>query len=176
MSATKGTLGIEEQVRELESIADPRTRAVALKLVGSVLQLHATGMERMLRIIEESSSDSETLLAEFQRDPLVRALLVLHDLNQQPPEVRVEQALKQLEPQLVKLGAKATVLHLDAQAVRISVSAGGHSCGSTAETVRAMVEQAVVEASPDIADVQVSIEAPAPVVIPISAIGSTTKD
>jgi Cu/Ag efflux pump CusA len=39
-----------------------------------------------------------------------------------------------------------------------------------------MVEQAVVEASPDIADVQVSIEAPAPVVIPISAIGSTTKD
>jgi Fe-S cluster biogenesis protein NfuA len=171
MSPEAASLGIEEQVHELESIADPHTKAVALKLVASVLKLHATGLEQMMRIINESASDSESLLAAFQHDPLVRALLVLHDLTQQSPEVRVEQALQELEPQLVKLGARATVLHLDSQSVKITVSAGGQGCGSTAETVRSLVERTVVEAGPDIAEVDVRLEPSAPVLIPVSAIG-----
>jgi Fe-S cluster biogenesis protein NfuA len=174
MSAELSSLGIEEQVRELESIADPHTRTVALKLVASVLELHTNGLERMLRILQESTSDFESGMAALQRDPLVRALLVLHDLNQQPPDLRVKQALQELEPQLVKLGAKATVLHLDSQSVSVRISGGGQGCGSTAESVRALVERAIVEASPDIADVRVTIESPPPVLIPVSAIAPTT--
>ena len=176
MSPKAASLGIEEQVHELESIADPHTKALALKLVGSVLKLHATGLERMMHIVNESASDSESLLAAFQHDPLVRALMVLHDLEQQPPELRVEQALQELEPQLVKLGARATVLHLDAQSVRIMVSAGSQGCGSTGEAVRSLVERTVVEAGPDIAEVDVRLEPTAPVLTPVSAIGPSSPD
>lgn len=170
MSAEAVSLGIEEQVRELESVADPRTRALALKLVASVLKLHATGIERMLRIIDESGGSSEPVLAAFQRDPLVRALLILHDLDEQTPALRVEHALQELEPQLEKLGAKVTVLHLDAQSVSISIRGGDQGCGSTAETVRSLVEKKIIEASPDIGEIEITMESPPPVVIPISSI------
>jgi Fe-S cluster biogenesis protein NfuA len=170
MSTEAVSLGIEEQVRELESVADPRTRTLALKLVASVLKLHATGIERMLRIINDSGSGSEPVLAAFQNDPLVRALLILHDLDEQTPELRVERALRELEPHLEKLGAKATVLHLDTQSVSISIRAGDQGCGSTAETVRSLVEKKIIEASPDISEIEIRMESPPPVVIPISSI------
>jgi Fe-S cluster biogenesis protein NfuA len=175
MSTEAVSLGIEEQVRELESVADPHARALALKLVASVLKLHSTGIERMLRIINEVGSGSESILAEFQRDPLVRALLILHDLNEQTPELRVEQALQELEPQLEKLGAKATVLHLDAQSVRISIRGGDQGCGSTVETVRSLVEKKIIEASPDMSEIEIRMESPPPVLIPISAIAPSPQ-
>jgi Fe-S cluster biogenesis protein NfuA len=172
VSSDLGSLAIEQQVEKLESIADPATRALAIDLIASVLKLHAAGLERMLAILEEQSSAAEPVLAAFRQDPLVRGLLALHDLSDEAPQLRVEQALRQLEPQLERSGAVATVLQLDEEAAHVVIRMTGHSCGSTAESVRTLVERALVEAAPDLKDVQVRLEerdTPA-VLIPASAI------
>ena len=166
------TLGIEEQVRALETVADPAARAMAMDLVASVLKLHGAGMERMLQIVEESGSNADVLLAAFGRDPLVRALLVLHDLNDEAPNVRVRQALLDLEPQLQKLGASATVLRLDSDAVSVKVGIAGHNCGSTGESVRLLVERTIMDAAADIGEIEVKLDTPDPAFVPISAIQS----
>ncbi len=142
-----------------------------MDLIASILKLHATGIERMLRIAGESAGNPEAVLGAFQRDPLVRALLLLHGLNDQPPELRVQKALHDLEPQLKKLGAIAEVLKLEAGSVSVRIGLTGHSCGSTAESVRLLVERAIIEAAPDMGAVEVRIEAPSGGFVPISAIG-----
>jgi Fe-S cluster biogenesis protein NfuA len=172
MSSDLASLGIEEQVRALEAVADPAARAMAMNLVASVLKLHEAGMERMLQIVEESGGNAEGLLASFRRDPLVCALLVLHDLNDEAPDVRVQQALQDLQPQLVKLGATATVLRLDPDAVSIRIGVSGHGCGSTGESIRSLVERTIMDAAADIGEIDVKLDAPDPAFVPISAIQS----
>ena len=170
MSSDIASLGIEEQVRALEAIADPATRTMAMNLVASVLKLHAAGMERIVEIVEESGGNAESLLAAFRRDPLVHALLVLHDLNDEAPEVRAQRALQDLQPQLEKLGATATVLRLDSDAVSIRIGINGHSCGSTGESVRSLVERTIMDAAADIGEIEVKLDTPDPAFVPISAI------
>lgn len=170
MNSEIASLGIEEQVQQLESIADPASRAIALDLIASVLKLHATGIERMLHILRESSGDSQTVEAFFRRDPLVHALLLLHDLEQQPPEVRVQEALTALGPQLEKLGASVTVLSLDNDAASVKVHTHDSGSRSTPESIRSLVEQTILEAAPDIGELHVAMETPPPTIVPISAI------
>jgi Fe-S cluster biogenesis protein NfuA len=172
MSSDLASLGIEEQVRALETVADPAARAMAMNLVASVLKLHEAGMERMLQIVEDSGGNAEALLASFRRDPLVRALLVLHDLNDEAPNVRVQQALQDLQPQLEKLGATATVLRLDSDAVSVRIGVSGHGCGSTGESIRSLVERTIMDAAADIGEIDVKLDAPDPAFVPISAIQS----
>lgn len=164
-------LGIESQVQQLENIADPATRALATNLLGSVLQLHEAGLERVLSIIEERDSDG-AIMSAFRCDPLIRALLMLHNLNDEPPGLRVRQALDQLAPELERAAASATVDHLDDSSARISVRLHGDACGSTGETVRMRVERTMIEAAPDMKEIRVVLEEakPASVLIPVTAI------
>jgi Fe-S cluster biogenesis protein NfuA len=172
MSSDLASLGIEEQVRALESIVDPAARTMAMNLVASVLKLHGAGMERILQIVEQSGGNAEALLAAFRHDPLIRALLVLHDLNDEAPDVRVQQALRELGPQLEKLGATATVLRLDPDAVSVRIEITAHSCGSTAESIRSLVERAIMDAAADIGEIEVKVDASDPAFVPLSAIQS----
>lgn len=70
---------LEALLSRAEDLADPEARELCRELVRQVLELHRTGLERMLARI-----GSEPLEAAL-RDELVRALLFLHDLH--PPEL-----------------------------------------------------------------------------------------
>jgi Fe-S cluster biogenesis protein NfuA len=164
------SLGIEEQVLRLETIADPRSRAAALDLLASVLKLHAEGLERLLKIARASASEEEKLSAALRRDPLVRALLLLHDLDQRTPEVRVREALTELGPRLEKLGAQLTIIGLEERAVSIRVRTRGSGCGTTPESIRSMVESTILEAAPDLDQIEVQLEPEPGTLIPVSAI------
>jgi Fe-S cluster biogenesis protein NfuA len=171
MSNEPTGLGIEAQIEKLERIADPATRSIAMDLLAAVLKLHADGLERMLSIVQEHSQDADALLSAFRGDRLIRALLLLHDLSDEAPDVRVRQTLTELEPQLKRWGATVNVLHLDESGATISLSFNGHSCGSTAESIRELVERQILESAPELNDIHVRIEAEtSPVLIPVNAI------
>jgi Fe-S cluster biogenesis protein NfuA len=142
---------IGELVREIENSADPAVRASTKDLVQLLLDLHAAGLERVLEIVAEAREGGQSTIDELGRDPLVSSLLVLYGLHPLDVEDRVARAVEKILPKVRKHGGEVRLLGAEAGMVRIRISVAGHSCASTGNTLRAMVEDAVYEAAPDLA-------------------------
>ncbi|MGA9509505.1 MAG: NifU family protein [Candidatus Sulfotelmatobacter sp.] len=140
---------IGELVRDLENIADPESRISAKSLVQLLLDLHATGLERVMEIVSSSGDAGQYTIDDLGRDPLVGSLLVLYGLHPLDLETRVIQAIEKVQPRLRKSGGELELLGFENAAVRLHLRVTGHSCGSTAKTLKSMVEEALYEAAPD---------------------------
>ncbi len=140
---------IGDLVRTLENIPDPESRASAKTLVQLILDLHATGLERAMEIVAKAGDSGLRTIDDLGRDPLVSSLLVLYGLHPLDFESRVEQAVEKVRPQVRKGGGEVELIGLDEQVVRLHLQVTGHSCGSTAKTLKALVEGALYEAAPD---------------------------
>jgi Fe-S cluster biogenesis protein NfuA len=141
---------IDERVNELEAIADPAVRSAARELVQLLMELHGSALERMLEITFQSGDAGTRVIDELGQDPLVSSVLVLYGLHPEELGTRVERKLKEIRPRLYKMGAEATLVSVNGSDVRVRVSIEGHACGSTAQNVRAAVEEAIYEAAPDL--------------------------
>ena len=137
-------------VHDLESIADPAARAAAKELVQLLMDMHGSGLERILETIFRSGESGARLIDELGQDPLVSSLLVLYGLHPDDLQTRVERKLKQIVSKLHKMGAAANLIAVHEGNVRVRVVVHGHSCGSTTSAVRAAVEDAIYEAAPDL--------------------------
>ena len=146
---------IGELVHDLERIADPATRTSTTVLVQSLMDLHGTGLERILQIVFDSGEGGARVIDQLGEDPLVSSLLVLYGLHPDDIEVRVERKLKQIRSKLHKMGAEANLIGVSGGDVRVRVSVEGHACGSTKGNVRSEVEEAIYEAAPDLTSLNV---------------------
>ncbi len=146
---------IGELVHEMETIADPAARASAKALVQLLMDLHGTGLERILEIVFSSGDGGARVIDELGEDPLVSSLLVLYGLHPDEIEVRVERKLKQMRSKFHKMGAEVKLISVNGGDIRVQVSVEGHACGSTKSTVQAAVEEAIYEAAPDLTSIVV---------------------
>jgi Fe-S cluster biogenesis protein NfuA len=144
-------------VQEIEAIADPALRTTTKELVQLIMELHGTGLERMMELTFQAGDPGSNIIDEFGRDPRVSSLLVLHGLHPETLQARVLQALDRIRPGLRKQGSEVELLAVDegAAAVRIKIDAGGHACGSTSNTLRSTVEEAVYELAPDVTSLSI---------------------
>lgn len=136
-------------VHDLETIADPASRTAAKELVQLLMDLHGTGLERVMEIVFESAEGGAQIVDDLGQDPLVSSLLVLYGLHPDDLQTRVERKLKQIVSKLHKMGAEASLVSVSDGQVRVRANVKGHSCGSTARTVQTTVEDSLYEAAPD---------------------------
>jgi len=141
---------IGDLVQKIEDIADPAVRATAKELVGLLMELHGTGLEKMLEITCQAGDPGVGIVDELARDPLVSNLLILYGLHPDALGTRVAKALDRIRPGLRKHGSEVELLAVDEGVVRVRIDAGGHTCGSTLQTIRTTVEEAIYENAPDI--------------------------
>jgi Fe-S cluster biogenesis protein NfuA len=141
---------LAELVRELERIADPNARAAALDLMQLVMDLNGAAMERMMERVFALGEAGQKVIDELGNDPAVSGLMVLYGLHPEDLETRVSKALQKIGPKLRSHGADCELTSVGAGAVRVRLSAGSHSCGSTMAAVRDMVEGAIYDAAPDV--------------------------
>jgi Fe-S cluster biogenesis protein NfuA len=142
---------IGELVGQLDNIPDPEARAGAKALVQLLLELHAAGLERVMETIAKHGETGQRAIDDLGHDPLVSSLLVLYGLHPLDFESRVVEAVEKLQPRVQKGGGELQLLGMDNNgAVRLQLQVTGHTCGSTAKTLKAMVEDALYEAAPDI--------------------------
>ena len=141
---------IGELVHELDSIVDPAASSACKALVQSLMALHGQGLERMLDVVFKSANSGAPLIDELGQDPLVSSLLILYGLHPDDLQTRVQRKIEQLESRLLKMGAEARLLSVNGGDIRLRASVEGHGCGSTSKTVRAMLEEAMYEAAPDL--------------------------
>ena len=137
-------------VEELDSVADPAVRAASKELVQLLMDLHGTGLERILEIVFRSGERGSEVIDDLGRDSLVSSLLILYGLHPDDLSTRVTRALEQVRPKLRKLGCEVELLSLQDGDVRVRATLEGHGCGSTAKTVQAALEEALYGAAPDL--------------------------
>jgi Fe-S cluster biogenesis protein NfuA len=149
-------------VHDLETIADPASRAAAKELVQLLMELHGTGLERILEVVFQSGDSGPRIIDELGEDRLVSSLLVLYGLHPDDLQTRVERKLAQIGSQLNKMGAEVKLISVNGGDVRVRVKVEGHGCGSTSRTVQAAVEEAIYEGAPDLTSLTVEgLESPA---------------
>lgn len=178
-SLDRGVARIEELIQALEGLADPAARAPAQELMQLVLELHGAGLARLLELIAEAGQ-GEHLLYSLTQDERVRGLLLLHGLHPENLEQRVRRAI---DGQRLRVqGIRVELLGIDEDVVRLRWNASGK--GSSAATVRRVIEEAILEVAPDAAGIDIDglAEAAAPeptmareVFIPVSAIQRRAK-
>jgi Fe-S cluster biogenesis protein NfuA len=153
---------IGDLVGGLENIGDAENRASAKALVQLLLDLHAAGFERALEIIAKNGDAGQRAIDDLGRDPLVSSLLVLYGLHPLDLESRVAQAVEKIRPKVRKGGGELELVGMESGVVRLHLQVTGHSCGSTGKTLKAMVEEAMYEAAPDLSQLLIEgLEEPA---------------
>ena len=142
-------------VRDLETVADPAARAATKELVQLLMDMHGAGLERVMEIVFQSGDPGARLINEMGQDPLVSSLLVLYGLHPDDLQTRVERKLKEIDSKLHKMGAEASLVSVQDGHIHLKAHVDGHSCGSTARSVQAVLEEAVYEAAPDLSSLKV---------------------
>lgn len=141
---------IESLIREIESVSDPAFRSLSSQLMQSVMELHGSGLERLLEVVHASANAGQQLIDELGRDDVVRSLLLLYGLHPLDLQTRVLEALEKTRPYLRSHGGTVELVSVsDSGAVTLRLEGGCHSCSSSAVTLQSTVEQAIYEAAPD---------------------------
>ena len=141
---------IETLLGQIEASADPNLRTSVQELVQLVMDLHGAGLERMLELIRALGDGGEILVDQLGRDDLVCSLLVLYGLHPLNLEARVLQGIDKLGSRLRSHDAEVELLSMEDGAVRLRLLAHGHGCGSSPQSLRELIEDALYQAAPDL--------------------------
>lgn len=135
---------------DLEQIADPNSRAAARELVQTLMDVHSAALERILEQVFQAGDAGQRVIDDLGSDPLVAGLLVLYGLHPDPLEIRVEKALARVAPSLRTQGLEAQLVSLEHADLRLRLTSGSHTCGSTTATGKIVLEDAIYEAAPEL--------------------------
>jgi Fe-S cluster biogenesis protein NfuA len=148
---------IEQLLDELREHADARSYERATEILRLVSELYGAGLERVL---ERVAARRPELVTELAGDDLVGSLLLVHGLHPASLAERVEGALAKVRPLLKSHAGDVELLDLDpdAGAVHLRLLGSCDGCPSSSETLQLAVERAIVEAAPEV--VQIDVEQP----------------
>lgn len=161
---------IEELVQHVSGLADEQARSTALDLLQSMMDLHAAVIARIVEVLN-STEAGRTLLTKLGSDPLVCGLLVLYGVHPVALEERVACAVENARPQLRKHGGSVELISVADAIVRVKIESSGHGCGSSVDALKGTIEQAILEAAPEVAEVVVEgVPASAAGFVPLSLV------
>jgi len=142
-------------ITQFDQMPDGPQKAACRELVQLLMDVHGAGLERMMEIVFENGNAGNTIIDNLAKDSVVSSLLVLYSLHPDDLESRVRKALEQMRPRLRKLACSAELVRIEQGVVSVQVTTTGHSCGSSTNDVRAIVEDGVYEFAPDLAALDV---------------------
>lgn len=160
---------IEALLARFERTGGGRLRDDAEALVRAVTDLYGAGLERVLAIVGQTPE----LEAALCDDPVVAGLLVIHGLHPLGVAARIERALARIEGELGTAGSRARLDAVDTERGVAQVSVTGDVRRATP-----LVRQALLDAAPELLDVEVVAVAPVPVQVgrrqrdPVEAVGT----
>lgn len=139
---------IESLLGELQEIADPRVRARAQEAVRLIVQLYGAALGRIVEGLREAGADR--LLAELNEDELVASLLLVHGLQVDTLQERIEKALEEVRPYLDSHGGDVRLLSIADDTVTLEMLGSCDGCPSSAVTLELAVKGAIEAAAPEI--------------------------
>ena len=144
---------IETLIAGMEAIPDVAIRTDFRQLVEAVLELHGSGLRRMIEIVQASGEQGRLAVSHLAAEPLVSSLLILHGIHPDNVETRARKAVARLR------GAELTGVEEDIVHVRLAA-------GESADAAFELLRDAVL----DVSDIVIE-EAPAAAgFVPLSSI------
>ena len=159
---------VEQLLGQLRATSDDRGWAGVEELVRLLTDLYGAGLVLAVEL------GGPELLRQLAADELGSSLLLLHGLHPDDLEGRVRRAVEKLTPGVRKGGADVFLEAVAGGDVRLVLTTSG-GCGSTAEAIKDSIANAVWDAAPDAASVDVRMVVDAkPSTVPIR-LGPTRK-
>jgi Fe-S cluster biogenesis protein NfuA len=146
---------LETLIHEVERFTDPAARAHTRELVQAILDIHATGLAKVLDRLSDAGDTGRALIAELADDECVGHLLLLYALHPADLETRVRQALDRVRPYLRSHGGNVELLGMNGGVVRLRLQGSCRSCPSSALTLQSTVEEAIYERAPEVTAIEV---------------------
>ncbi len=147
---------VEELIAALEAAPEPAVRDQVRELIQTLLDLHGTGLERVLSVVYDSGIEGAAVIDELGRDQLVSGLLLLHGLHPLDLETRVRAAIEEVQPRLGLHGGSVELLGVTAEGrVQLKLQGNCHECPSSRLTLRFSIEEALYAAAPDLTGLDV---------------------
>ena len=142
---------IEGLTMVLERSRDLEARAASRELVGTLLELHAAGLSKILGWVDEAGEAGLPIASSMALDDLVAGLLLLHGLHPDDLEARVRHALDDLRARLGAQGRGIELVGLRGGTLTLRLSGESGGCPSTSGRLRKSIEDALLAAAPDLA-------------------------
>jgi Fe-S cluster biogenesis protein NfuA len=145
---------IERLLDELRVAADPRSYQIAEELLRAVTDLYGGGLARVVDLVGDGAPD---VMARLVDDELVASLMIVHGLHPEHVTARVERALEGVRPFLAQHDGDVELLDIDADAgaVLLRLLGSCDGCPSSPVTLQHAVEQAILQAAPEITTIDV---------------------
>ena len=125
----------------------------AEELVRLLVELYGEGLEHLVAAVRAADP---ALLGKLAEDPLVESLLLLHGLHPLDADARVQRALDQVRPYLGSHAGGVEYLGIDEDAVvHLRLSGSCNGCASSAMTVKLAIEDAILDAAPEVGEIAV---------------------
>jgi hypothetical protein len=141
-------------VGELDQVPGGGSKVAARELVQLLMEVHGTGLERMMELVSESGREAgapgKAIINRFGQDPIVRNLLLLYSLHPDDLETRVLKALDAVGKRLRKFDSEVRLVSIQEGAVQLRLHTSGHTCGSTTKDLRSIVEGGIYDLAPDL--------------------------
>jgi Fe-S cluster biogenesis protein NfuA len=144
---------IDRLVQRVTELADQDARTTALELLQSLMDLHGAVVSRIVEVLSGAGEAGRSSLAKLSSDPLVCGLLVLYGVHPVALEDRVTHAIEKVRPQLHKQGGSVELIGVADAMVRVKIQSSGHGCGSSSDALKLTVEQAILEAAPEVVEI-----------------------
>jgi Fe-S cluster biogenesis protein NfuA len=147
---------IDTLLERVENIAEPASRDAALAAVQGLIDLYGEGLSRIVAHVTTTCDDamSARVADALVDDELVSHLLLLHGLHPNDLHDRVEQALASVRPYLASHGGNVELAGIEDGVARVTLSGSCHGCAASELTLRAMVDDAVLAAAPELLRVE----------------------
>jgi hypothetical protein len=154
----------QEQVRQLgqlitqfDQMPDNPQKIACKQLVQLLMDVHGAGLDRMMEIIFENEAAGPAIIDRLAQDSVTNSLLLLYSLHPDDLETRLDKAVERIRPRLRKVSYSIDLTRVCEGAVEVLVTStsSGHSCGSTAKDVRAIVEEGIYELAPDVSSLDI---------------------
>lgn len=137
-------------VGELGQMPSSGSKVASRELVQLLMEVHGTGLERMMELVFESGVEGETIIGKLAQDPIVRNLLLLYSLHPEDLETRLSRALDTVRPRLHKLDCRVELISVRDGAIQVQIHTSGHAYGSAAKNIRSIVEEGIYDLAPDL--------------------------
>lgn len=148
---------LEELIQALENFPDEKARMQARELVQVLLEMHGSGVDRMLELAFDSEKGGQALIDRLAEDGLVSNLLLLHGLHPLDLETRVRHALEEVKPRLSMHGGSVELVGVTPEGtVRLQLEGNCEGCPSSRVTLKYSIEEALYAAAPDITALEVN--------------------
>jgi Fe-S cluster biogenesis protein NfuA/nitrite reductase/ring-hydroxylating ferredoxin subunit len=168
IAASEGTEEHPEQLlarvqalqEALESSEETVPRDLAEELVSGVVQMYGVGLERILAAVRAAGEPGARIAQVLAEDDFVAMLLLIHDLHPVPLAHRVQAALESVRPYMESHGGNVELLSVDNGVARIHLRGSCSDCSASSVTLELAIKQALEEAAPDLAGLEVEGMAP----------------